>query len=130
VLGPVRPETQVEISLTESRMYNIGAPMRESGDLCGSACCKLVGPKGEVELPAGVITAQPHIHLQTKEAEAMGVVDKQTVDLYFEGEQKSGIIFNVLVRVNDNYKKDLHLDTDEANTFQLNNGDNVLIIRK
>src|SRR5699024_427676 len=130
VLGPVRAATQVEISQTEARQLGINAPMRDSGALDGSAACKLIGPAGEVELNQGAICAQPHLHLQTKEAEEIGVTDKQPIDIYLQGKQVSGCLFNVLVRVNDNYKKDLHLDTDEANTFQLANGDLALIIRK
>ena len=62
ILGPVRPASQVEISLTDARSLGIAAPVRESGDVAGSGACKLVGPAGEVELKEGVIAAKRHIH--------------------------------------------------------------------
>ena len=62
ILGPVRPETQIELALTDARKLGITAPIRESGDLAGTPGCKLVGPAGEVELDHGVIIAKRHIH--------------------------------------------------------------------
>lgn len=69
ILGPVRPENQVELSLTDARSIGVTAPVRESGDVAGSGACKLVGPKGEVELECGVIAAQRHIHATPEDAE-------------------------------------------------------------
>ena len=66
ILGPVRPETQVELSLTDARSIGVDAPIRESGDVAGSGACKLVGPAGEVELKEGVIAAKRHIHATPK----------------------------------------------------------------
>ena len=57
ILGPVRPATQVELSLTDARSIGVTAPVRESGDIAGSGACKLVGPAGEVEVAEGVIAA-------------------------------------------------------------------------
>ncbi len=67
--APVRPENQVEISLTDARSIGVTAPVRESGDVAGSGACKLVGPKGEIELECGVIAAQRHIHATPEDAE-------------------------------------------------------------
>ena len=69
ILGPVRPATQVELSATDARSIGIAAPIRESGDIAGSGACKIIGPKGEVEISEGVIVAKRHIHL-TPEAAA------------------------------------------------------------
>ena len=60
ILGPVRPETQVELSAGDARAIGVKAPIRESGDVKGSAPCKLVGPAGEVEIDEGVIIAKKH----------------------------------------------------------------------
>ena len=77
VLGPARPASQVEVSLTDARTLGVDAPVRESGDVAGSGACKLVGPAGEVELTEGVIAAKRHIHLTPADAEAFGVADKE-----------------------------------------------------
>ena len=76
ILGPVRPDTQVELSLTDARSIGVDAPIRESGDIAGSGVCKLVGPKGEVELTQGVIAAKRHIHMTPQDAEEFGVSER------------------------------------------------------
>jgi len=114
VLGPTRPETQVEISQTDARTIGIKAPVKESGKLEGTPGCKLVGPCGEVELDHGVIVALRHVHLSPEEAIEAGVKDKEIVKLKIGGER--GLVFeNVLVRSGAGHKRECHLDTDEAN---------------
>jgi putative phosphotransacetylase len=122
ILGPVRPETQIEISRTDSFVLGISPPLRESGSIAGSAAVVLEGPAGRIELKEGVIVAQRHLHLHTDEAARLGLKDKEWVSVRFDGPR--GLIFNnILVRVNPNYAMDLHLDTDEANAAGLANGD-------
>ena len=82
ILGPVRPENQVELSLTDARSIGVTAPVRESGDIAGSGACKLVGPKGEVELECGVIAAKRHIHATPEDAEKYGIKDEQLMYIY------------------------------------------------
>ncbi len=114
VLGPVRPETQVELALTDARTIGIKAPVRESGKLEGTPGCKLVGPCGEVELDHGVIAALRHVHLNDAQAAEAGVKDGDWVSIKIEGER--GLIFdNVLVRAGAKHEKEVHLDTDEGN---------------
>ena len=115
ILGPVRPETQVELSLTDARSIGISAPVRESGDVKGSAGCKLVGPKGEVELTEGVIAAKRHIHMTPEDAEAFGVKDTQVVKVEVESNGRSLIFGDVVVRVSPKYALAMHIDTDESN---------------
>ena len=114
VLGPARPETQVEVALTDARAIGINAPVRESGKLDGTPGCKLVGPAGEVELDHGVIAALRHIHLSTEQAKEAGVKDKDIVSLKIEGE-RGVILNNVLIRSGDAHDREIHLDTDEGN---------------
>ncbi|MEA4911027.1 MAG: PduL/EutD family phosphate acyltransferase, partial [Oscillospiraceae bacterium] len=85
ILGPTRAANQVEISLTDARSISVAAPVRESGDIAGSAGCKLVGPCGEIELTEGVIAAKRHVHLDTAAAKAMGLADKQIVETKITG---------------------------------------------
>lgn len=114
VLGPERPETQVELSLTDARTIGIKAPIRESGKLEGSAACKLIGPVGEVELEKGVIAAWRHIHLSATQAEEAGVKDKDIVSIEIGGERPL-VFHNVLVRAGKGHEREAHIDTDEGN---------------
>ena len=114
ILGPVRSATQVEVSLTDARTLGVSAPVRESGDIAGSAPCKLVGPCGEVELDHGVIAALRHVHLSAAQAEEAGVKDKDVISIKIGGER--GLVFdNVLVRAGEGHEREVHLDTDEGN---------------
>ena len=115
ILGPVRPSTQVELSLTDARSIGVAAPIRESGDIAGSGACKLVGPCGEVEIAEGVIAAKRHIHMTTADAAEMGLVDKQIVSVKIPSEGRETIFGDVVVRVNDNFALAMHIDTDESN---------------
>lgn len=115
ILGPVRPETQVELSLTDARSIGIAAPVRESGQITGSGACKLVGPKGEVEIAEGVIVAKRHIHMTKADAAEFGVVDKQVVSVKVDSADRSLIFGDVVVRVSDSYALAMHIDTDESN---------------
>ena len=115
ILGPVRPDTQVELSLTDARSIGVAAPVRESGDIADSGVCKLVGPKGEVEIACGVISAKRHIHATPADAEKYGLEDKQIVCVKVESDGRSLIFDDVIVRVNPNYALAMHIDTDEAN---------------
>ena len=116
ILGPVRPETQVELSLTDARSIGVTAPVRESGDIAGSGACKLVGPCGEVEIAEGVIAAKRHIHMTTADAAAMGLADKQIVSVKVPSGNGRALVFgDVVVRVSDKYALAMHIDTDESN---------------
>jgi putative phosphotransacetylase len=127
VLGPARKQSQVEISLTDGFALGVQPPVRQSGDLAGSPGCKLVGPKGEVEISEGVIAASRHIHMHTSDGEKFGVNDRDVVSVEFGGER--GVVFhNVLCRVNEAFALEFHVDIDEGNAAGLKNGDEVEII--
>ena len=114
ILGPTRPASQVEISLTDARSIGIKAPVRESGDVAGTPGCKLVGPCGEVELEEGVIVAKRHIHMTPEDAAQLGVEDKEIVSVKIDSE-RSTVYGDVVVRVNKNFALAMHIDTDESN---------------
>ncbi len=116
ILGPVRKETQVELSLTDARSIGVNAPVRESGDLEGSGSCKLVGPAGEIEIEKGVIAAKRHIHATTADAEKMGLENGEIVSVEIPTSNGRNLTFgDVVVRVSDSYALAMHIDTDEAN---------------
>lgn len=115
ILGPVRPATQVELSLTDARSIGVTAPIRESGDVAGSGACKIIGPKGEVDLTEGVIAAKRHIHMTVADGEKYGIKDKQVVSVKVDTNGRSLIFGDVVARVSDSYALAMHVDTDEAN---------------
>ena len=118
ILGPVRPATQVEISLTDARSIGCVAPIRESGDVAGSGACKLVNAEtgAEYELSEGVIAAKRHIHLTPEAAAEFGVADKEIVSVKIASDSERTTIFgDVVVRVSEKFAPAMHIDTDEAN---------------
>lgn len=120
ILGPERNADQVEVSLTDARKLGIAAPVRESGDIEGTPGCKLVGPKGEVEIACGVIAAKRHIHLDPATAEQFGLKDKQIVSVKVgENTGRATTFSDVVIRVNANYAPAMHIDTDESNAAGL-----------
>jgi putative phosphotransacetylase len=124
VVGPVRRATQVELAYTDAFSLGIDAPLRISGDVVGSGKGKLIGPVGEVELSEGIIVPKRHLHINPKEAQEIGVKNNDIVKVAILGER--GLIFdNVVVRVKDNYRMSVHLDTDEANAAGLGRTEGV-----
>lgn len=115
ILGPVRPETQVELSASDARSIGVAAPCRESGDLEGSGACKIVGPAGEIEIEKGVIVAKRHVHATPEDAEKYGLTDKQIVSVKVETDGRSLVFGDVIVRVSPKYALAMHIDTDESN---------------
>lgn len=115
ILGPVRKATQVEVSLTDARALGLKPPVRESGDISGSAPARLVGPRGEVEISEGVIVAKRHIHATPEDAEKLGVKDKDVVSVAVGGEGRRLIFGDTVVRVSPRFALAMHIDTDESN---------------
>lgn len=128
ILGPTRPESQVEISRSDAIRHKFVAPVRSSGDVKGSGSCKVIGPKGEVTLNEGVIVADRHIHFSLEDGKNFGVTDRQVVSVKVPG-IKGGIMYNVLCRVKPNFNLECHIDTDDAAAFGLSTGDLLEIIK-
>lgn len=128
VLGPARKSTQVEISTTDARKLGINVPVRESGDVKGSAPIAIVGPKGAVYCEEGCIVAARHIHMSPADAEACGVKDGDYVSVKVNNER--GTTFNnVKIRVDESFTLEMHIDTDEANASEIKQGDKVAVIK-
>lgn len=129
VLGPVRKQSQVEISATDAIKLGVKAPIRESGKLSGSAPIAVVGPKGVIYLEEGCIIAQRHIHMAPADAAAAGVKDGEEVSVKADNER--GTIFNhVKIRVDGSFTLEMHIDTDEANAAKIATGQTVRIMKK
>ena len=119
ILGPVRPETQREVAKTDARALGIDAPLRMSGDLEGTPGCKIIGPKGEIEVQKGVIVAKRHAHMTPEQAVEYGVTDGEAVGLRMEYNDRALIFGDVIVRVSKTAGLAVHIDTDEANAAGL-----------
>lgn len=128
VLGPIRKASQVEISATDSYVLKVKPPVRESGKIEGSAPIRIVGPKGVVELSEGCIIANRHIHMSPSEAKVFGVNDGDYVDIDVNGKRRTRW-FDVQVRVHKDFRLEMHVDTDDANSAGIGNGFIVTIVK-
>ena len=122
VLGPIRSYTQVEISKTDAYKLGINPPVRDSGDLKGSAPIELIGPNGSIKLEEGCIIANRHIHITPKQIKELGLEGITKVSVELPGE-KGGIINNVYLKIDENFALELHIDTDDANAHLIKTGD-------
>ena len=129
VLGPLRKKSQVEISQTDSFVLKVKPPVRESGNLVGSAPIRIVGPKGVVELSEGCIIANRHIHMSPAEAEVFGIKDGDTVTVDVEGKRRTRW-YDVQVRVHKDFRLEMHVDTDDANSAGIGNGFKVKVVKE
>ena len=127
VLGPLRSESQVEISVTDGFALGVRPPIRESGKLAGTPGVTIVGPKGTVEKGTGTIAALRHIHLTPEDARRIGVRDKQLVKVEIGG-VRGAVLHNVLIRVSEQFAPEMHIDVEEANALGVKNGDRAYII--
>ena len=128
VLGPVRKDTQVEISRTDSFVLKNRPPVRESGKIQGSAPITIIGPKGIVNIKEGCIIANRHIHMSLEDGANFGVKDCDYVTVELNGERKT-TFHDVQIRVHKDFRLEMHIDTDDANAAGVKNGDKVKIIK-
>lgn len=128
ILGPERPDTQVEVSLTDTFKLGIKPVLRMSGNVEGTPGCKLIGPAGEVSLGKGVIIAARHLHISDEEAAEYGLKNGDIVSAKKSGERET-IFGNILVRSGKEHSLELHIDTDEANAAGISNGDILELLR-
>jgi putative phosphotransacetylase len=122
ILGPERPDTQVEVSLTDTFRLGIEPAVRMSGDIEGTPGCTLIGPKGEVNIAKGVIIAARHLHMSDEEATTYGLKNGDVVRAKKTGNRET-IFGNILVRAGEGHSLELHIDTDEANAAGIKNGE-------
>lgn len=129
VLGPERKASQVEISRTDAYLLKVKPPVRESGKIAGSAPITIIGPKGVVTLSEGCIIANRHIHMSPEDGARFGLKDNDYVTVDAFGERRTRF-FDVQVRVDQNFRLEMHLDTDDANAAGLANGAKVAIVKE
>jgi putative phosphotransacetylase len=129
VLGPLRKNSQVEISVTDSYVLKVKPPVRESGNIVGSAPITIIGPKGVVRLNEGCIVANRHIHMSPDDAVQFGVKDCDTVTVDVEGTRRTRW-YDVQVRVHKDFRLEMHVDTDDANSAGIGNGFKVKVVKE
>ncbi len=128
VLGPERKKTQVELSVGDCRILGIETCIRLSGDISGTASLTIVGPKGSVQIEEGAIVSQRHIHMTINDAQEFNVHDGEEVAIEILGE-RGGILKNTIVRVDESFTLECHLDTEEANALGINSKTKIKIIK-
>ncbi len=128
ILGPCRAFSQVELSITDAISLGIEIPVRLSGDVEGTPGCLLIGPKGSLVLPKGVIKAERHVHMGPKDAEYYGVKAKDRMNLKIEGACPT-TLEGLLVRTHPDWKLEVHIDTDEANCCDLTHATKVTLVK-
>jgi len=128
VLGPTRPKSQVELAFTDGISLGIDLPVRQSGRIDGTPGCVLVGPEGVVELREGVIRAERHVHMGPADAARYGVADGQRMSLRVESACRT-VFDDLLVRVGEKIKLEVHLDTDEGNACDIDHARSVQLFQ-
>ena len=129
VLGPLRSRSQVEISATDSFQLKVKPPVRESGKIEGSAPVTIVGPRGVVSLPEGCIIANRHVHMSPDDAARFGVADGDYIDVDVCSGTRKSRWFDVQIRVHKDFRLEMHVDTDDANSAGLKNGSVVTVVK-
>lgn len=128
VLGPVRKESQVEISVRDARTLGVKAEIRQSGNHKGTPGLTIIGPRGSIEILQGCIVAERHIHMMPEDAVSFGVTNGQKVFVKVNSE-RGGILDNVFIRVREDFALDMHVDVDDSNAFLIKNGDMLEILK-
>ena len=129
VLGPLRKQSQVEISATDSYVLKVKPPVRESGNIVGSAGITIIGPKGVVRLKEGCIIANRHIHMSPSDGARFGVKDGDCVTVDVKGKRRTRW-YDVQVRVSPDFRLEMHVDTGDANATGIGNGCIVQIVKE
>ncbi|MDR2074226.1 MAG: phosphate propanoyltransferase [Oscillospiraceae bacterium] len=119
ILGPERDRCQIEISRTDARNLKIDVPLRESGDLDGSAGCIISAAARSIRLNSGIIVAKRHIHMTPEDAKALNLSDgsKGSINLFTE---RPLIFKSVIVRISEHFALAAHIDADEGNAAGIN----------
>jgi len=129
VLGPCRPDSQIELAYTDAISLGLDIPVRISGDIQGTPGCVLMGPKGVVELEQGVIRAARHVHMGSADLAWYGVENGESMNLRIESPGCTTVLEDLVVRAAENIKLEVHIDTDEGNAVDLDHATNVELIK-
>jgi len=129
VLGPLRGQTQVEVSVADCFTLGIDPVLRMSGYHEGTPGVEIVGPQGSVQTESGLIVAMRHIHMPPETARGLGLENGEEVDVLVDGE-RAGVMSRVVIRAAEATVPEMHIDIEEANAFCLKNDDLVRIRKR
>ena len=129
VLGPIRPDSQVELAYTDAVQLGLDIPVRHSGDIAGTPGCVLVGPQGAVNLNEGVIRAARHVHMNISDLERFGVTNGEMMELRITTDDCSMVFEDVKVRASEGIKLEVHIDTDEGNACNISNASKLELLK-
>jgi propanediol utilization protein len=129
VLGPTRPDSQVELAYTDAVQLGLDIPVRHSGDIAGTPGCVLVGPHGAVNLDEGVIRAARHVHMSISDLDRFGVVNGEMMKLRITADDCSMVFEDVKVRATEGIKLEVHIDTDEGNACNISNASKLELLK-
>ncbi|MCC7495132.1 MAG: phosphate propanoyltransferase [Fimbriimonadaceae bacterium] len=128
ILFPLRPHSQVELARTDAFALGVNPPLRLSGDIAGTPGVTLIGPRGSVQLPEGLIIAARHVHMDAACASRFGVANGDRLDVEVDG-PRGALLRNVIVRIAEGTLLEMHLDTDEANAADITQGVTARMVR-
>jgi propanediol utilization protein len=129
ILGPTRPENQIELSFTDGIALGVDLPVRMSGKIEGTPGCIVLGPKGHVVLEQGLIRAQRHAHMHPDDAAYYGIQNGDLMRLHVDSSCPT-TFDDIICRVSEKVKLEVHLDTDEGNACDLANARRVDLVKQ
>ncbi len=129
VLGPTRPDSQVELAYTDAVQLGLDIPVKHSGDIAGTPGCVLVGPQGAVNLTEGVIRAARHVHMNISDLDRFGVTNGEMMKLRITTDDCSMVFEDVKVRASEGIKLEVHIDTDEGNACNISNASKFELLK-
>jgi propanediol utilization protein len=128
ILGPVRNYTQVELSYTDGVYLGVDLPLRISGNHENTPGVTILGPRGALTIPRGVIRAERHVHMSSEDMAYFNVKDGDYMKLRIEG--PCGVTFDrVKVRYHPKVVLEVHIDTDEGNACDLESATHIELVR-
>ena len=129
ILGPCRSLTQIELALTDAVQLGMEIPVRMSGDIDGTPGGYVMGPKGMLEMPNGIIRAARHVHMSPSDAQFYGVKHLDKITLKVTSHGCTTRFDDLIARVDPAFKLEVHIDTDEANACDLERASKVELFK-
>ena len=129
ILGPCRNLTQIELAITDAIQLGVDLPVRMSGDIKGTPGGYVMGPKGMLEMPDGLIRAARHVHMSPSDAVFYGVKHLDRITLKVTSPYCNTRFDDLIARVDPSFKLEVHMDTDEANACDLERATKVELFK-